>query len=51
MGDATREREDVLIDFLKAIRRDARALYIVGDLSHDDPFERRTGPVRTVQPG
>jgi len=41
MGDATRGREDVLIDFLKAIRRDARALYIVGDL-FDFWFEYRT---------
>lgn len=40
-GDATREREDVLIDFLKSIRRDARALYIVGDL-FDFWFEYRT---------
>ena len=41
MGDATRGREAVLIDFLKAIRRDARALYIVGDL-FDFWFEYRT---------
>ena len=41
IGDGDREREDVLIDFLKAIRRDARALYIVGDL-FDFWFEYRT---------
>ncbi len=40
-GDATREREDVLIDFLKSIRHDAEALYIVGDL-FDFWFEYRT---------
>ncbi len=41
MGDATREREDVLIDFLKSIRHNAGALYIVGDL-FDFWFEYRT---------
>lgn len=41
MGAATREREDVLIDFLKSIRRNAEALYIVGDL-FDFWFEYRT---------
>ena len=41
MGDATREREDVLIDFLKSIRHNAGTLYIVGDL-FDFWFEYRT---------
>ncbi len=40
-GHSTREREDVLIDFLRSIRHDARALYIVGDL-FDFWFEYRT---------
>ena len=41
MGEPTREREDVLIDFLKSIRHNAEALYIVGDL-FDFWFEYRT---------
>ncbi len=41
IGDGAREREDVLIDFLKSIRPCARALYIVGDL-FDFWFEYRT---------
>ena len=40
-GDATRQREDVLIDFLRSIRGNAEALYIVGDL-FDFWFEYRT---------
>ena len=41
IGGSAREREDVLIDFLKSIRRNAGALYIVGDL-FDFWFEYRT---------
>ncbi len=41
IGAGAREREDVLIDFLKSIRHGARALYIVGDL-FDFWFEYRT---------
>ncbi len=41
IGGSAREREDVLIDFLKSIRHNAGALYIVGDL-FDFWFEYRT---------